>query len=206
MRSAGSLDDMWKHFRKFTRVHDETGKWYYFRFWETAIFAHYLANADYVIENAALLFGIRSNLITDFYTICDQRFLKYRLLKRPPHPQVRFVLGAKDFELFRKQKWQQFKNRLFDIATDEHPQQLSDVGFEEFDGVCDDAHGAGYVVETAVYDYVRSKIFCDKNDLDFTQIHGSISKPSTSSDVDRANRLWTHTNDLIVEKDALCLT
>ena len=34
VRSRGTLDDMWKHFRKFTRVQDENGKWYYFRFWE----------------------------------------------------------------------------------------------------------------------------------------------------------------------------
>lgn len=33
-RSRGSLDDMWKHFRKFTKIQDETGKWFYFRFWE----------------------------------------------------------------------------------------------------------------------------------------------------------------------------
>lgn len=34
LRSRGTLDDMWAHFRKFTRVQDEQGKWYYFRFWE----------------------------------------------------------------------------------------------------------------------------------------------------------------------------
>ena len=34
VRSRGSLDDMWRHFRKFTKVQDESGKWFYFRFWE----------------------------------------------------------------------------------------------------------------------------------------------------------------------------
>lgn len=34
MRSRASLDDMWRHFRKFTRIRDEAGKWLYFRFWE----------------------------------------------------------------------------------------------------------------------------------------------------------------------------
>ncbi len=34
VRSRGTLDDMWRHFRKFTRVQDEAGKWYYFRFWD----------------------------------------------------------------------------------------------------------------------------------------------------------------------------
>lgn len=41
IRSRGTLEDMWNHFRKFTRVQDETGKWFYFRFWEPKVMARY---------------------------------------------------------------------------------------------------------------------------------------------------------------------
>ena len=34
LRSRGILDDIWSHFRKFTRVKHEQGKWFYFRFWD----------------------------------------------------------------------------------------------------------------------------------------------------------------------------
>ncbi|MBL3597810.1 DUF4123 domain-containing protein [Rhodovulum sulfidophilum] len=34
LRSAASLDALRKHLRKFTKVRDEDGKWYYARFWE----------------------------------------------------------------------------------------------------------------------------------------------------------------------------
>ena len=34
LRSAASIDDVRKHFRRFTRVPDENGKWFYLRFWE----------------------------------------------------------------------------------------------------------------------------------------------------------------------------
>lgn len=34
VRSRGTLDEVWRHFRKFTRVQDEDAKWYYWRFWE----------------------------------------------------------------------------------------------------------------------------------------------------------------------------
>ncbi|MCK2168554.1 DUF4123 domain-containing protein [Thalassospira xiamenensis] len=36
IRSRASFDDVRNHFRKFTRICDEKGKWYYFRFWEGA--------------------------------------------------------------------------------------------------------------------------------------------------------------------------
>lgn len=34
IRSRATLDELWRHFRKFTRVQDEGGKWFYQRFWE----------------------------------------------------------------------------------------------------------------------------------------------------------------------------
>lgn len=35
IRSRASLEQMQHHFRKFTKVQDENGKWFYFRFWES---------------------------------------------------------------------------------------------------------------------------------------------------------------------------
>lgn len=34
IRSRSDFATLWKHFRKFTRVQNETGAWYYFQFWE----------------------------------------------------------------------------------------------------------------------------------------------------------------------------
>ncbi|SEO42528.1 protein of unknown function [Paracoccus alcaliphilus] len=43
VRSRGSLEQMWRHFRKFTRIRDERGKWFYFRFWETRWIDRFIA-------------------------------------------------------------------------------------------------------------------------------------------------------------------
>ncbi len=40
LRSRGTLDDVWKHFRKLTKVQDENQKWYYFRYWERQVLAN----------------------------------------------------------------------------------------------------------------------------------------------------------------------
>ncbi|WP_170162180.1 DUF4123 domain-containing protein [Paracoccus siganidrum] len=34
IRSRASFEDIWRHFRRFTRVQDECGNWFLFRFWE----------------------------------------------------------------------------------------------------------------------------------------------------------------------------
>lgn len=35
IQSTGSLDSLWQHLRKFTRVQDHAGNWYFMRFWDT---------------------------------------------------------------------------------------------------------------------------------------------------------------------------
>ncbi|WP_170207230.1 DUF4123 domain-containing protein [Roseinatronobacter monicus] len=42
IRSRAGFDALRKHLRKFTRVQDETGKWFYFRFWEGGPLGEYL--------------------------------------------------------------------------------------------------------------------------------------------------------------------
>lgn len=53
IRSRASLDALWGYFRKFTRVQDETGKWFYFRFYDPACAA----------ATESLLYAIESSIL-----------------------------------------------------------------------------------------------------------------------------------------------
>ncbi|RCW77962.1 hypothetical protein, partial [Paracoccus lutimaris] len=46
VRAHGTLDDMWRHFRKFTRVQDESGKWFFFAFWSSPISTKLFLRSD----------------------------------------------------------------------------------------------------------------------------------------------------------------
>lgn len=46
IRSTASIQELWRHYRKFTRLCDDNGKWYYFRFWEPRIFAAAILNDE----------------------------------------------------------------------------------------------------------------------------------------------------------------
>ena len=46
IRSRASLDEMWRHFRKFTRVSNGTGAWNFFRFWDNPISSTFLTLAN----------------------------------------------------------------------------------------------------------------------------------------------------------------
>ena len=44
LRARAGLDQMWRHLRRFTRVQDASGKWFYFRFWEPRYAESYFAS------------------------------------------------------------------------------------------------------------------------------------------------------------------
>lgn len=49
LRSRGTLDEMWNYLRKFTRMRDQNGMWFYVRYWDPACFdltADLLLQAD----------------------------------------------------------------------------------------------------------------------------------------------------------------
>lgn len=47
VRSRCDLNDLWRHLRKFTRVQDDDGQWFYFRFWESDTVQAFLERANW---------------------------------------------------------------------------------------------------------------------------------------------------------------
>ena len=66
VRSRVGFEELRKHFRKFTRVQDENGKWFYFRFWEAPVSTRLIldGNDDSVIPFVAPLLNIRENMLS----------------------------------------------------------------------------------------------------------------------------------------------
>ena len=65
VRSRGSLEDMWKHYRKFIRLVDENEKWYYHRFYEdetSNILFQFLRNRR---VDAAQWFFVNQRIVVD---------------------------------------------------------------------------------------------------------------------------------------------
>jgi hypothetical protein len=52
VRSTASLGELKQHFRKFTQIQDEAGKWYWFRFWDPSILKGYFDHITGIAEKA----------------------------------------------------------------------------------------------------------------------------------------------------------
>lgn len=108
LRSSETMDVVRAHFRRFTRVRDSTGKWYYFRFWEAAYLEGLLNNGH--AETIRRLLGAGDLLI------CDPHQGRLRVFYRStaPRPAVAeaFYLRRPDVAALRTVALRQFAGRL----------------------------------------------------------------------------------------------
>ncbi|WP_394196061.1 DUF4123 domain-containing protein [Litoreibacter albidus] len=115
LRSRGTLDEMWGHFRKFTKVKDEDGRWFYFRFWECKPAKEYFTNvaADalksqlwfphYLEPMAVIIILPRSKTASVFQTgICDAEHSS----------KARYYLSRNEQQILSKQRETDFHTRL----------------------------------------------------------------------------------------------
>ena len=72
MRSRATLDEMWRHLRKFTRVQDNGGNWHYFRFWEAWAFRSYMEHNRNICEQFSRWCIVRPcGVPVYFFTLTD---------------------------------------------------------------------------------------------------------------------------------------
>ena len=61
LRSPLKLETLWQHLRRFTRVQNSSGKWYYFRYWEPAVARSYFSDLAERPETVAQWFCRRAH-------------------------------------------------------------------------------------------------------------------------------------------------
>jgi len=140
VRSRGSLEEMWRHFRKFTKVQDEDGKWYYFRFWE----GEYTLSAFDIFNGAeiATFFGksfnfiIRSPIENNIKTVALQNGTEHLLkCKLILHKRLMIKFSQTTLLLNKKRMFESLK-REYSINRAEFEygyKALREWGFQDTD-------------------------------------------------------------------------
>ena len=107
IRSRATLAELRKHFRKFTKVQDEQGKWYYFRFWEGKALRHLIQGAT--VEKQKNFFFIKFEV---FIISEDQKIFKiYPQKDILDKQEATFALSKDDLKNLRKYRHLLFKEK-----------------------------------------------------------------------------------------------
>lgn len=160
VRNAATLDDMWRHFRKFTRVRDEAGDWFFLRFWEPRVMALYLEwmsrDHDRIRQWFHSPAGGHMTLVTVNPKSGNARAHTAQAPVAQGLPNSLFVLDDRERAVFRFYKWNRFVEKLgdhlagsdADFAALDHNTQLGQAG-----AFAQQAYGSGLRIESAVADF-----------------------------------------------------
>ena len=125
MRSRATLDEMWRHLRKFTRVQDNGGNWHYFRFWEAWAFRSYMEHNRNICEQFSRWCIVRPcGVPVYFLTLTDDGV--FTTFEAPEHltyepRNSRISLNRLDIEVLRTGAASGFDQRLEEYLMREVP-------------------------------------------------------------------------------------
>ncbi|GAB2597664.1 DUF4123 domain-containing protein [Nitrincola alkalisediminis] len=122
LRSRAGFDAVRKHLRKFTKVQDEDGKWFYFRFWEGACLRGFCERLDHQMASNMLSLNGSPIII-----LAALRQSVYRLSLKSLAEARPFVLSGALLQDLRKARAEAFlcetlawmKSHYADLPTDD---------------------------------------------------------------------------------------
>lgn len=184
IRSQASMDDLWRHFRKFTRLLvAEDRHWVFFRFWDPRIALSYFTGIRDWPDRAARFFHIGRGgqhvqmlIESGGGTLCTQIIPNNRLtLERDNTSRPPMLLEDCDFRLFHAHMRRQF---IIELATQgarlwpyrRKVHQSDGLWRQEIEGIVEDAYRWGLSQDHDIRDYVsislgKGKPFWNRPDV-----------------------------------------
>lgn len=164
IRSRSSLEEMWHHFRRFTRVRNESGTWLYFRFWESGSLPELLRSWGDTPDKLAAFLALSkpdpvlSVICTDHRNRSATVFALETQFTRET-ANAPFFLDARDRQTLSAWREMRFDRTLLAGLRDTYP-NFASVSPEAATGwlrsVIAAAEGAGIKLETAIVDFVHA--------------------------------------------------
>lgn len=188
LRSHVDFQTLRTHLRKFTRVRDQSGAWYYFRFWDPAIMRAYISARMEVrdTESAHKIATLFRDIIKRIVVSDMSGTSRFEMEAPSQPPYVPFILEQSDFDIFAGVRWQRYKAKLLRILRRDHGGDFN-IDPEQVDALSEQAYFRNFRTEIAAYNYVRSSLLCDQTDIDFEAI---LSHTSGGTPTEHARHLW----------------
>ena len=101
LRARAPIDLVWRHLRRFTRIKDCAGKWYYFRFYEARTLGLHLKRSDRFAESFLLERSTRIPISVLFPGEKKSFMVRLSDARLPCLRGLAFSIGAEDREVFR---------------------------------------------------------------------------------------------------------
>lgn len=107
LTSSAKLDDLWRMLRRFTRVSDERGRWYFWRFWDARVLLSFLGERDFSPMAQQFLQSHQRLSSATVFILPQENAVSLIELHRP-----RTELGAEESAMLTDQDRQKLRREL----------------------------------------------------------------------------------------------
>lgn len=197
LRSRAELPALRRHLRKFTRVQDEAGDWYYFRYWDPGIMREYLAarTASADVESTQKLASFFRDVIERVLVSDRLGTTSFSLTGSPDPAPAPFRLVRSDLDILSQARWRRYKGKLLRVLIQDHEADFR-IDPAQVDAISEQAYRRNFRTEIATYDYVRAYLCCHRAGLDFED---ALRRTPDGSPTERARWLWNATRGYLKE-------
>lgn len=201
IHSTETLDNLIFHLKKFIKIQDETGKWFFFRYFDPRIMSHYLESIQHWPQRVAKWYGIKNQtqLIQNF--VCEdmagKQFIDFQL--KPEHAlnySGNISLTSIEFEFFKDYQWQQNKKLVEAELRQDFPKETVDLNQNAIDEWCEEGNKKGYTTPRALYDYCYSTLMAKTHGFDLSEIEQYLTEQTTSH-LEKSKLLYESTKDAV---------
>jgi len=190
IRSSAEFGAVWKHFRKFTRIRDENGKWFFFRFWEAMTLLGYLqSNAS----DARALGRFMAVSGASLSILCVDRGVA-KLVTAPSVPDAATVPPAivftdADRAAYASARWSRFQENLLLHLQQAYPGKAQEAGDDLLLGWSNEGRSMGFRIEKANFNFVVARMHCGERADGIRDLINKIPKWAMLSELDRSHEL-----------------
>lgn len=201
IQSTETLDNVIFHLKKFLKIQDDNGKWFFFRFFDPRIMSHYLESIQRWPQRIAKWYGAKndSELIQNF--ICEdmagKQFIDFQL--KPEHAlnhSGNISLTSVEFEFFEDYQWQQNKKLVEIELRQDFSKETADITNDEVDEWLETASTKGYTTPRALYDYGYSVLMAQTYGFDLSEVEQYLTEQTTSH-LEKSKLLYLSTKDAV---------
>ncbi|TCP97770.1 uncharacterized protein DUF4123 [Cricetibacter osteomyelitidis] len=190
IHSRHDFDTVFNHLRKFPILKDESGKWFFFRFYDPKVLRNYLNIIANSPEKLSKFFGYDERIIHAFGSGYDDSFYYYQLNALPedilPAP---IMLTNWEIDGFKEQKWLRTKEELTGYIMQTYPSIVSEHSQSQFERYLDEARNKGYNDKISVMQYAAAKQSAVQRGINFDELEMQLV--SQISDITkRTQALW----------------
>ncbi|MDP8033324.1 DUF4123 domain-containing protein [Pasteurella atlantica] len=171
IRSYHDFDTVYSHMRKFTHLQSKNdegeNKWYYFRYYDPAVFSSYIQQLSNHPERLATLFGVKDGeaIIDAYGARVENTFHTFTLNALPENTKrAKIELGEFEKRVFKQLSWEKQKQRI--IAT--VSANLHNVDSQQMNKWLDEAYKNQLVTSKRGYvGYLMGRLVAHNSGLDY---------------------------------------